>query len=81
MIKIKKFCKVIIAVLTQRNVRCLGPPPVYITRAGGIYSMEPYFAINTSPTPCAFLKAEVELMAILTKRLVLVSTMNLQCFH
>ena len=43
--------------------------------------MELYFAINTSATSRAFLKAEEGLMAVLTKRLVLLSTMNLQRFH
>ena len=80
--RLKVFLKAIIAVLTQRNVvRCSGPLSVYIIRAGGICSMELYFAINTSATSRAFLKAEEGLMAVLTKRLVLLSTMNLQRFH
>ena len=63
------FYKAIIAILTPRNVvRCSGPPSVYIIRAGGICSMEPHFAINTSATSCAFLEAEKGLMAVIFNR-------------
>ena len=64
--RLRHFYQAIIAILTLRNVaRCSGPPSVYIIRAGGICSMEPYFAINTSATSRVLLKAEEGLMAVI----------------
>ena len=55
---VKKFCRAIIAILTLKNVlRCSGPWLIFIIKAGGICSIELYFAINTSATSHAFLKA------------------------
>ena len=52
-----------------RNVaQCSEPPSVYIIRAGKICSIEPHFAINTSATSHAFLKAEEGLMAVIFNR-------------
>ena len=81
--RLRYFCKVIIAILMLRNVvQCSEPPSVYIIRAGKICSIEPNFAINTSATSHTFLKAEEVLIQLfLTELLVLLGTMNLQCFH
>ena len=68
--RLRNFCKVIIAILTLKYVaRCSGPPSVYLTRAGGICLMEPYFAINTSATSRAFLKAEEGLMSVIFNKI------------
>ena len=64
--RLRNFCKAIISILTLRNVvPCSRPLSLYIIRAGGICSMEPYFAIKISATSRVLLKAEEGMMAVI----------------